>query len=68
MVAAGKRVSSCATWACEMRALADASLAAEDLMRAAFYVRAEEFYTISWERRASLYEESSDLAGVSLAA
>lgn len=61
MAEAGKQVSSFATWTAEMRARGDEALRRENLMHAAFFYRAEEFYTIPAQQREALYERFSEL-------
>ena len=61
MAEAGQQVSSFATWTAEMRARGDAALRRNDLMHAAFFYRAEEFYTIPAQQREALYERFSEL-------
>lgn len=46
MVTAGKKVSDFRTWKTEMSQLAELALAQENLVEAAFYYRAAEFYTM----------------------
>ena len=61
LVEVGKRVSSFGTWTSEMRALAADAVARNELVQAAFYCRAEEFYTIPAHAREALYERFSEL-------
>jgi pimeloyl-ACP methyl ester carboxylesterase len=61
MVAAGGKVSDFATWTSEMRALAESALDRGELTQAAFYYRAEEFYTIPPQEREALYEQFAEL-------
>src|SRR5512135_2677848 len=61
MVAAGRKVSDFPTWSSEMRALAEGALERGELAQAAFYYRAEEFYTIPPQEREALYEAFAEL-------
>lgn len=61
LAAAGKRISDFAAWISVMHALAESALAAGELVQAAFYFRAAEFYTIPAAEREALYERFSDL-------
>jgi len=61
MVAAGRKVSDFATWISEMRALAESALDRGELIQAAFYYRAAEFYTIPANEREALYEQFAEL-------
>ncbi len=61
MVAAGRKVSDFSTWSSEMRALADSALDRDELIQAAFYYRAAEFYTIPANEREALYEQFAKL-------
>jgi pimeloyl-ACP methyl ester carboxylesterase len=61
MVTAGKKVSDFATWRSEMRTLAEGALSRGELIKAAFYYRAEEFYTIIPREREALYEQFAGL-------
>ena len=61
MVAAGRKVSDFATWISEMRALSESALDRGELIQAAFYYRAAEFYTIPANAREALYEQFAEL-------
>jgi pimeloyl-ACP methyl ester carboxylesterase len=61
MAEAGRQVSSFETWTAEMRVRGDAALRQNDLVHAAFFYRAEEFYTIPARQREALYERFSEL-------
>ena len=61
MIAAGKKVSDFPTWTSEMRALAESALDRGELIQAAFYTRAAEFYTIPPNEREALYEQFAEL-------
>jgi hypothetical protein len=61
MVAVGKKVSDFPTWTAEMSALAKDALERGELIQAAFYTRAAEFYTIPASEREALYEQFADL-------
>ncbi|MBN1381684.1 MAG: alpha/beta fold hydrolase [Deltaproteobacteria bacterium] len=61
MVDAGRRISDFATWRGEMHKRAEEALKQGKLIEAAFYYRAEEFYTIPPCEREALYERFSDL-------
>ena len=61
MAEAGKQVSSFATWTAEMQARGDEALQRNNLVHAAFFYRAEEFYTIPARQREALYERFSAL-------
>ena len=61
MVAAGKKISDFATWRREMQALAEEALGRGRLTEAAFFYRAQEFYTIPPQAGEVLSERFSDL-------
>lgn len=61
MVTIGRKVSDFATWRSEMHELAEAALAQGELIEAAFWYRAEEFYTIPPREREALYEQFVNL-------